>query len=225
MEIKGDINHIKAGIEVNGEGSHVTLNKGGDIETQNKVPEIIYTNGANEDNSFEDENKPTEQNIPSKPIHPIYNHTSIIGSDRYDTAAKVADELGSYDTAVLVNATSTMSDGLAASGLAGKEDAAILLTKKDSIPKVTMDRLKKVKKVYIIGGENAISGKVSNEITKNVPNVKIERLGGKTRVETSELVAKNLEITKKHLQLMDLKEKQTQCQHQQLLLKTEHQYF
>ena len=152
LEIKGDVNHIKVGIEVNGEGSHVTLNKGGDIETQNKVPEIIYTNGANEDNSFEDENKPTEQNIPSKPIHPIYNHTSIIGSDRYDTAAKVADELGSYDTAVLVNATSTMSDGLAASGLAGREDAAILLTKKDSIPKVTMDRLKKVKKVYIIGG-------------------------------------------------------------------------
>ena len=127
---------------------------------------------------------------PSKPIHPTYDHTRIIGSDRYETAGKIADKLGSYDTAVLVNATSTMSDGLAASGLAGKENGAILLTKKDSIPKATMDRIKKVKKVYIIGGENAISQKVANQIT--AANIKVERIGGKNRVETSELVAKKL---------------------------------
>ena len=129
---------------------------------------------------------------PSKPSKPTYKHEEIVGSDRYDTAAKIADKLGSYDNVVLVNATSTMSDGLSASGLAGKEKGAILLTKKDSIPKATMDRIKKVKKVYIIGGEAAISQKVYNEITKNVPNIKIERFGGKTRVETSELVAKKL---------------------------------
>ena len=122
----------------------------------------------------------------------LYTHEKIEGLDRYETAAKVADELGSYENVVLVNASSTMSDGLSASGLAGKEDAAILLVKKDSIPKATMDRLKKVKKVYIIGGENAISQKVYNEITKNVPNIKVERIGGKTRVETSELVAKKI---------------------------------
>ena len=122
----------------------------------------------------------------------LYTHEKIEGLDRYETAAKVADELGSYENVVLVNASSTMSDGLSASGLAGKEDAAILLTKKDSIPEATMDRLKKVKKVYIIGGENAISQKVYNEITKNVPNIKVERIGGKTRVETSELVAKKI---------------------------------
>ena len=132
---------------------------------------------------------------PSKPIKPVYDHTSIIGSDRYDTAAKIADKLGSYDNVVLVNATSTMSDGLSASGLAGKENGAILLTKKDSIPKVTMDRLKKVKKVYIIGGENAISAKVANEIT--AAGIKVERIGGKNRVETSELVAKKLGNYKK----------------------------
>ena len=134
-------------------------------------------------------------NEPGKPIKPVYDHTSIIGFDRYDTAAKIADKLGSYDNVVLVNATSTMSDGLSASGLAGKENGAILLTKKDSIPKVTMDRLKKVKKVYIIGGENAISAKVANEIT--AARIKVERIGGKTRVETSELVAKKLGNYKK----------------------------
>ena len=135
--------------------------------------------------------------IPSKPIHPTYDHTSIIGSDRYETAGKIADKLGSYDTAVLVNATSTMSDGLSAAGLAGKEDAAILLVKKDSIPKATMDRLSKVKKVYIIGGENAISQKVVNQLKKNNVKVEVERLGGRTRVETSELVAKEIGNYKK----------------------------
>ena len=134
---------------------------------------------------------------PSKPIHPTYDHTRIIGSDRYETAGKIADKLGSYDTAVLVNATSTMSDGLSAAGLAGKEDAAILLVKKDSIPKSTMDRLSKVKKVYIIGGENAISQKVVNQLKKNNVKVNVERLGGKTRVETSELVAKEIGSYKK----------------------------
>ena len=135
--------------------------------------------------------------IPSKPIKPTYDHARIVGSDRYETAGKIADKLGSYDTAVLVNATSTMSDGLSAAGLAGKEDAAILLVKKDSIPKATMDRLSKVKKVYIIGGENAISQKVVNQLKKNNVKVNVERLGGKTRVETSELVAKEIGSYKK----------------------------
>ena len=123
-------------------------------------------------------------------VAPTYTHKEIIGSDRYDTAAKIADKLVLYDNVVLVNAESSMSDGLSASGLAGKENGAILLTKKDSIPKVTMDRIKKVKKVYIIGGEAAISAKVANELT--AAGIKVERLGGKDRVETSEIVAKKL---------------------------------
>ena len=123
-------------------------------------------------------------------VAPTYTHEEIIGSDRYETAAKIADKLGSYNNIVLVNAESSMSDGLSASGLAGKENGAILLTKKDSIPQATMDRIKKVKKVYIIGGEAAISAKVANEIT--AAGIKVERLGGKDRVETSEIVSKKL---------------------------------
>ena len=191
LDVNGEKAKTTAAIEVNGSESNVTVKKGSDIETEDKIPDIVFTNGANKDDSFTDENK-EKPVIPSIPSKPAYTHEEIIGSDRYDTAARIADKLSSYDNVVLVNAESSMSDGLSASGLAGKENGAILLTKKDSIPKATMDRIKKVKKVYIIGGEAAISQKVSDEITKNVPNVKIERLGGKTRVETSELVAKKL---------------------------------
>ena len=180
------------GSEVN--MSDISLQNNGNLDLDGKV---IFDNVAFSGNKPEGDGKIEYEYTPSKPIHPTYDHTSIIGSDRYETAGKIADKLGSYDTAVLVNATSTMSDGLSAAGLAGKEDAAILLVKKDSIPKATMDRLYKVKKVYIIGGENAISQKVVNQLKKNNVKVNVERLGGKTRVETSELVAKEIGSYKK----------------------------
>lgn len=116
----------------------------------------------------------------------------IVGKDRYDTAAKVATNIGKYNKAILVNAENSMSDGLSAAGLSGKEKAPILLVKKDSIPQSTLEKLKNVDKVYIIGGNNAISENVEAEL-KNIKNIKsIERLAGKDRVETSKAVAREI---------------------------------
>ena len=112
--------------------------------------------------------------------------TSIIGANRYDTAAKIADNMGNYDTAILVNADKSLADGLSASSLAGKENAPILLVKKDSIPKETLSRLQKVKKVYIIGGTAAVSSNVTNQLAGK----EITRIEGSNRIETSENVAK-----------------------------------
>ena len=208
INITGTLNLVGDGKVIIKENAELEVGKTGklNIETVVKNEGTINNNGEttiNLDKGSITGNKPIGSGkieyeyTPSKPIHPTYDHTSIIGSDRYETAGKIADKLGSYDTAVLVNATSTMSDGLSAAGLAGKEDAAILLVKKDSIPKATMDRLSKVKKVYIIGGENAISQKVVDQLKKNNVKVNVERLGGKTRVETSELVAKEIGSYKK----------------------------
>ena len=113
----------------------------------------------------------------------------IVGSNRYETAAKVADKMGNYSTAILVNGNS-LPDGLSASGLAGKESAPILLVKKDSIPKETLQRLYKVKKVYIIGKENAVSGGVETSLKKSGMTVK--RIGGDDRVETSLEVSREI---------------------------------
>ena len=207
VEIRGDAsvtgntsNHTV--VEIQGKDSLVVLDENSTINKY-KTPDIgnnhsddVIMGNKTDSNDFINGNNtgggsvPSIPSTPSKPSKPVYTHKEVIGANRYETAAKVADELGSYDNVVLVNATSTMSDGLAASGLAGKENGAILLTKKDSIPKATMDRIKKVKKVYIIGGENAISQKVANQIT--AANIKVERIGGKNRVETSELVAEKL---------------------------------
>lgn len=111
--------------------------------------------------------------------------TEIIGSNRYETAAKIADKMGNYDTAVLVNADKSLADGLSASSLAGKENAPILLVKKDSIPAATMQRLKNVKRVYIIGGTAAVSQRVVDSLG-DVTSIRIQ---GANRIETSENVA------------------------------------
>lgn len=78
------------------------------------------------------------------------NKDEIVGANRYDTAAKIADRMGNYDTAILVNSDKSLADGLSASSLAGKKNAPILLVKQNSIPSETLARLQKVKKVYIM---------------------------------------------------------------------------
>ena len=112
--------------------------------------------------------------------------TEIVGANRYETAAKIADKMGNYDTAILVNADKSLADGLSASSLAGKENAPILLVKKDSIPAATMQRLRKVKRVYVIGGTAAIGSGVTNKLSGK----DVTRIEGKNRIETSENVAK-----------------------------------
>ena len=160
-DANGDVtNPEKKPIEVN-ESDNIKIDGNGDI-TNNNPP--IY--------------------IPPTPSEPI--KTEIIGTDRYETAAKIADKMGYYDTAILVNGDKSLSDGLSASSLAGKEKAPILLVKQNIIPKETLTRALKAKKIYIIGGTAAIS----KDVEKQLAGKEIVRVDGKNRVETSEKVAK-----------------------------------
>lgn len=160
MQMEMSLIQKKKPIEVN-ESENIKIDGNGDI-TNNNPP--IYI-----------------QPTPSEPTK-----TEIIGSDRYETAAKIADKMGYYDTAILVNGDKSLSDGLSASSLAGKEKAPILLVKQNTIPKETLTRALKTKKIYIIGGTAAIS----EDVEKQLAGKEIVRVDGKNRVETSEKVAK-----------------------------------
>ncbi|MED9948514.1 MAG: cell wall-binding repeat-containing protein [Peptacetobacter hiranonis] len=134
--------------------------------------------------------KPDEK--PNKPNKPGNITSKIVGKNRYETAAKIADELVknnvSYNSVILVNSDKSMADGLSAASLSGKKNAPILLVKKDSIPTEAMAKIEKAKNVYIIGGEGAISKKVENQLKgKN-----ITRISGKDRYETSAKIANML---------------------------------
>lgn len=125
----------------------------------------------------------------------VSNIQSIKGAERYQTAAMIADKLGNYETAILVNSDNSLADGLSASGLSGAVNAPILLTKKDTISSETLSRLSSVKKVYLVGQANTISAKVESEL--KALGKEVERLGGSTRYETSYEVAKEISEIKK----------------------------
>ena len=150
-----------------------------------EIDDDKFEEGTKEENKIDKDKEVKDEKVNSE-------SQKIVGKDRYDTAAKVATNLGKYNKAILVNAENSMSDGLSAAGLSGKEKAPILLVKRDSIPQSTLEKLKNVDKVYIIGGNNAISENVEAEL-KNIKNIKsIERLEGKDRVETSRAVAREI---------------------------------
>lgn len=113
----------------------------------------------------------------------------IIGEDRFDTAAKIADRLGNYNTAVLVNGYST-ADGLSASSFAEYKNAPILLTKVNSIPDTTMKRLEKADTVYIIGGTAVVSDGIETEL-KNMGKT-VTRISGTNRTQTSIAIANEI---------------------------------
>ncbi|HBF9369044.1 TPA: cell wall-binding repeat-containing protein [Clostridioides difficile] len=119
---------------------------------------------------------------------------TIKGNNIYETAGLIADKK-SYDTAIMVNMDNSIADGLSASGLAGAVDAPILLAQKNKIPNETKQRLKNVKKIYIIGKELSISKSVETEL-KNT-GAQVTRLGGDDRIKTSYSVAKEVNGIKK----------------------------
>ena len=173
---------------------YVTLNLNGtssDITNPDKPNPNPNPGGGSGGGTTTPDQKP-DQKPDEKPNKPVNISARIMGKNRYETAAKIADELVknniSYNSVILVNSDKSMADGLSAASLSGKKNAPILLVKKDSIPAEAMSKIEKAKNVYIIGGEGAISKNVENQLKgKN-----ITRISGKDRYETSAKIANML---------------------------------
>lgn len=121
----------------------------------------------------------------------------LVGSDRFDTAVKVSKTgWNKSENAVLVNCDS-LADALSVTPLAAQENAPILLSDSKSLnasTKAELSRLE-VKKVYVIGGTSAISENVEDELKSM--GIKIERIYGKDRFETSLAIVNKLENVNK----------------------------
>ena len=131
------------------------------------------------------------------------------GLDRYDTARKIAIKIREKGNKEVVELASgeNYPDALCMTSMAVKDNAPILLTKKDSIPKYTKQALAEwdIESVKIGGLDEAISKDVQNQIDKGFEitkgnkadsNVydgakKVSRFGGKDRYETSTIIAAN----------------------------------
>jgi len=124
---------------------------------------------------------------------------SLAGNDRYETAIKVSQERfnnGEANAVILVGKDAVV-DGLAAAPLAMSENAPILFADVNYLNTETIAEMIRVlgpdftqKTVYIIGGETRISAAV--ELMLGEKGIKVDRIHGQDRYETSLNVAKQL---------------------------------
>ena len=113
----------------------------------------------------------------------------IGGSDRYETAAMIAEEASELielqDYAFIVNGTA-VPDALVAGASSFKNGAPILQVRKDSVPTVTAEALAAlaIAEVYLVGDKAVLSDKVESSLD-GLDGVSVaDRMGGINRFET-----------------------------------------
>lgn len=126
------------------------------------------------------------------PTHNAYasvnSFTRIAGNTRYETMSQIVEQAfpTSSEYAVLA-AGSNFPDALAASSLAGAYNAPIILTDSYSLSSEASFEMQRlgVRKVFIIGGQSAISADVEQSIRQIQSSMEIERIAGSTRYDTA----------------------------------------
>lgn len=170
----------------------------GEVIDASKTPviELIIEATDNDDNKTVSEVEITTVGI--EPYASISNpleasgHKIIAGSNRFKTASAISQEMyQSADTVILVS-SNNFPDALAAGPLSVSLSAPILLTDKDSLSVDTLAEIKRLgaEKVFIMGGELAISSEVAREL--NSENLLTERISGSNRYKTAIAAAKTL---------------------------------
>ena len=119
----------------------------------------------------------------------VYSVQRLAGNDRIDTS--ISASIKGWNTAdtVILDESSDFSDAIAATPLAVKLDAPILLTAGTSMDSRVISELLrlKVKKVILLGGEGCLTSAI--ESTLDELKLPYERIGGSNRYETSTLIA------------------------------------
>ena len=113
-----------------------------------------------------------------------YNVRTIAGANRYETSAKIAQEIikRTGTTQAVIASGETFADALTVAPLANKNNMPILLVQPNNIPKATQEVLKQIEEVIIVGGEKTISKEVENKL----PNP--TRIAGANRYETAKKI-------------------------------------
>lgn len=113
----------------------------------------------------------------------------LCGETRYETAYEASKKMSRTSGTIIVASGENFPDALAASALAGTENAPILLTSKDELSgdiERWVNR-NQTGKAFIVGGEAAISAKV--ESTLKSKGIETERIAGATRQDTAASIA------------------------------------
>ena len=118
----------------------------------------------------------------------------ISGSDRFETAAKIAAEMGNAKKVVIANGMD-FPDALSVAAHAAKAGLPILLTQSDKLPEKTSAALESlgVTETIVVGGKTVVSDKVVKQLPKP------KTLAGADRYETNIAIANHFGVTSKHM--------------------------
>ena len=128
------------------------------------------------------------------------NITRLGGADRYETAVKIADELGVKEgTPVVIVSGENYPDAISISSTAAVNQYPILMVRKDEISDTVKKEISAIKpsKIYIVGLQGAVSAEVENQVaeTAALDKTNVIRIGGTDRFETSLDVAKYFNLS------------------------------
>lgn len=119
----------------------------------------------------------------------------LAGNTEYDTAVSVSKKgwPNGSKKVIIVNGD-IIADGISATPLAATYDAPLLIVKKDTLPKVIDEELKRLspEEIIIVGGTNTINDSVCNSIASST-KAKMSRIWGTDRNETSLKVAQKID--------------------------------
>lgn len=122
------------------------------------------------------------------------NYTRVSGSDRLSTAIEISKKGWPSglegERVVIVARADNPADALSAASLSGSKDAPILLTYSNTISSKVLDEIKRLSavKVYVLGGEKAISNTVVNTLKSK--GLEVVRISGSKRYQTASNINK-----------------------------------
>ena len=115
------------------------------------------------------------------------NVQRIYGQDRYETAQKVAQQLGNYNKAIITYGEN-YPDALGIASYAAKNGIPILLTETNILPNSTKDALLGVSNTIAIGGIGVIDNNVYNQLPNPI------RIYGNDRFLTDNAIFEQLNL-------------------------------
>ena len=115
--------------------------------------------------------------------------TRISGKDRITTSVEISKSAYTTSENVVLASGFNFADALSAGQLASALNAPLLLSSQNKLDSQTKNEIKrlKAKKVYVVGGDNAIS-KSGVDTTLKSKNIDVTRLEGQDRYSTSQKV-------------------------------------
>ena len=156
------------------------------------------TKGTDPKNS---NSKPSTPATPTNPSNPNRTGTGnkpdtgrIAGKDRIDTAIDISKKFFGKSKTVIVVRSDLFPDSMTASVLAKLLNAPILLNPTDKLDSRVAEEIKRLgaTEIIIVGGTDSISDRVREELKAFDADKDVERIAGKDRYGTSEMVARRV---------------------------------